>query len=86
MPADWVKLPVPVYGAVPPVAVMVTVVLPPLHNTLLWLSPAAGLLFETTAVAALVREQPLTSVIVTVYDPDAVAEIDCVVAPPGLHK
>jgi hypothetical protein len=31
VPADTVNVPVPVYGAVPPVAETTTVVLPPLH-------------------------------------------------------
>ena len=32
MPADTVNVPVPVYGGIPPVALTVTVEVPPLHN------------------------------------------------------
>ena len=32
VPAAWLKVPSPVYGAVPPVALTVTVELPPLHR------------------------------------------------------
>ena len=42
---------------------------------------AAGNGFTVTAVAADVAEQPAALVTVTVYDPDALTVIDCVVAP-----
>ena len=32
MPAEWLNVPVPVKGGVPPVALTVTVELPPLHR------------------------------------------------------
>ena len=40
VPAVLEKVPVPVYGAVPPEAVIVTVELPPLHAMAVWVSVA----------------------------------------------
>ena len=62
------KLPVPVYGAVPPVAETETVVVPPLHRMLPEEAEALtadGSLIETEVVA----EQPAASVTVKVYEP-----------------
>jgi len=69
-----------------PVALLeVKVTLPPVQNVVA--PPAvmvgvAGFVLTVTVVAAEVDEHP-PLVTVTVYDPDAVAEIACVVAPPG---
>ena len=41
----------------------------------------AGLALTVTLVAALVAVQPLALVTVTLYDPDVLTAIDCVVAP-----
>ena len=40
VPAVLEKVPVPVYGAVPPEALIVTIELPPLHAIAVWLSEA----------------------------------------------
>ena len=63
MPAVSVKVPVPVYGAVPPVADTVTVELPAKHNI------AVALLVADNAVGSpivmvVVVEQPFASVTV----------------------
>ena len=63
MPAVSVNVPVPVYGAVPPVADTVTVELPPKHNI------AVALLVADNAVGSpivmvVVVEQPFASVTV----------------------
>jgi hypothetical protein len=44
----------------------------------------AGAALTVTTVGAEVAEQP-PEVTVTVYEPDVVAEILCVLAPPGVH-
>ena len=65
MPALTVNVPVPVYGAVPPAAVTVTVVVPPLHKivpALLLAVKAVGWVIVTVPDVV----QPLLSVIDTV--------------------
>jgi hypothetical protein len=65
VPADKpVKVPVPAYGVVPPVAVTVTVPFdPPLHVTLVLVDEATNTAGCVT-VALIVVEQPLASVTV----------------------
>ena len=56
------KLPVPLYGAAPPVALTVIVVVPPLHNMV----PAEALAINgdnSAIVAVALAGQPLLSVI-----------------------
>jgi hypothetical protein len=42
VPAVLEKVPVPVYGAVPPVALIVTIELPPLHAIFVWICEATS--------------------------------------------
>ena len=74
-PTDCVKVPVPVYGAVPPVALMVTVDVPPLHAISVWVSVAV-ITAGSVRVTVTVPVQPLASVTVYVVDPT-----DCVKVP-----
>ena len=72
--------PTPVYGAVPPPAVTVTVVVPPLQlivPELLLATNTAGSVIDTDPTAV----QPLLSVTVTVYVPAAIPLISEVVEP-----
>ena len=69
VPAARVNVPVPVYGGVPPVALTVTVEVPPLHS----IGVALALTFNTDPVPWMVMvtvaEQPLASVTVYVCVP-----------------
>ena len=56
-----VPVPVPVYGAVPPSAVTVTVVVPPLHAIVPASDDTVGFALTVTAVEALAVTQPLRS-------------------------
>ena len=59
------NVPVPVYGAVPPFADIVTVEVPPLHNTAVWLFDTTNKVGSVT-VTETDLVQPFASV--TVYD------------------
>ena len=63
VPAVTVKLPVPVYGPVPPAAVTVTVADPPLHEILVEVEPAVKTVGSDT-VMLVVAVHPLASVTV----------------------
>ena len=63
------KLPVPVYGAVPPVADTVTVVVPPLHRMLPDVDEATMAAAGCVMVTVTEVEQLLASVTVYVYVP-----------------
>ena len=61
-----------------------SVTLPPAQNAvapLALITGVAGAALTVTFVAALVALQPAVFVTVTLYEPDAVTSIDCVVAP-----
>ena len=63
VPALTVKLPVPVYGAVPPLPVTVTVAVPPLQEMLVDDDPAVRSVGSVT-VMLVVAVHPLASVTV----------------------
>ena len=71
VPAACVKVPVPVYGAVPPVALIVTVDEPPKQAIAVWLSAATNCVgwVITTEFDVAVHAGVLTSLAVTVYVP-----------------
>src|SRR5258706_10909679 len=75
VPTDCVKIPVPVYGAVPPVALMVTLDVPPLHAIAVCVSVAV-IAAGSVRVTLTVPVQPLASV--TVY---TTVPTDCVKIP-----
>jgi len=62
------KLPVPVYGPVPPAAVTVTVAVPPLQEMLVEVEPAVKTVGSVTVILV-VAEQPFASVTVYEYVP-----------------
>jgi hypothetical protein len=66
-------VPVPVYGAVPPVADTATAALPPLQDTGVVIITLAETALGAVTVAETVLEQPLASFTVTVYVPAATA-------------
>ena len=68
MPANTVKLPSPLYGNVPPVAVTVTVEMPPLHVIAVALELAVSNVGSVTVIVV-VAMHPLASVTVYVYVP-----------------
>jgi hypothetical protein len=74
VPAVLVKVPAPVYGAVPPVAVTVTVVLPPLQaiGVKVDATVSAGGSVMVSCASAL---QPFASVTVNVYVPAAFVKV-----------
>ena len=61
VPALTVKLPVPVYGPVPPAAVTVTVAVPPLQDILVEVEPAVKTVGSDT-VMLVVEVHPFASV------------------------
>jgi hypothetical protein len=63
-----VKLPVPVYGPVPPADVTVTVAVPPLQVILVAVEPAVKTVGSVTVILV-VAEQPFASVTVYEYVP-----------------
>ena len=65
VPALTVKLPVPVYGPVPPFPVTVTVAVPPLQDILVEVDPAVRVVGCVTVILV-EAEQPFASV--TVYE------------------
>ena len=73
--------PVPLYGAVPPVADTVTVADPPLQAIAVASEEAAKAADGWVTVTDNVFVDPLTSVTVTVYIPVANPEISWVIAP-----
>src|SRR5258706_386381 len=75
VPTDCVKIPVPVYGAAPPVALMVTLDVPPLHAIAVCVSVAV-IAAGSVRVTLTVPVQPLASV--TVY---TTVPTDCVKIP-----
>ena len=65
VPAGWLNVPSPVYGAVPPVALTVTIELPPLHRIAV-LDELASTALGSVIVPVVVEVQLLASV--TVYE------------------
>ena len=63
VPAAWLNVPSPLYGAVPPVALTVTVELPPLHRIAV-LDEAATTASGSVIVPLVIEVQPLASVTV----------------------
>jgi hypothetical protein len=63
VPALTVKLPVPVYGPIPPFPVTVTVAVPPLHEILVAVEPAVNAVGSVT-VMLVVAVHPFASVTV----------------------
>ena len=68
MPALTVNVPVPVYGAVPPSAVTVTVVVPPLQDIAAALDDAS-ITAGSVTVPVVVELHPFSSVTVKLYAP-----------------
>ena len=68
VPAGWLNVPSPVYGAVPPVALTVTIELPPLHRIAV-LDESASTALGSVIVPVVVEVQLLASVTVYEYVP-----------------
>jgi hypothetical protein len=80
-PAKTVKLPVPVYGKIPPVPETSTCPLPPLHKIDDAMELEAVKKEGCVKVIESIAVQPFASVTVTVYVPDARFKADAPVAP-----
>jgi len=74
VPAVFEKVPVPAYGAVPPLALIVTVELPPLHAIVVCDSDATSCVGCVT-VAVTDPVHPFASVTVNVYVPAVFEEV-----------